>query len=434
MDVAKAIDKAGGLSPADQAVLLREKRETAGMSRAELAERIGCTEASVRDWEEGRARAKGRSVEHIIPSPDYRERLAELLGYSADERHLIGVATDRRGDGTVYGIGHSGVLTEGGNTEAAARWKGWGSALKPAFEPVIVARKPLIGTVAETVLRYGTGAINIDACRVPSESRPLVLSDRRDGNNTYGAGLCGSYAAGQTTQGRWPANVAHDGSEEVEAAFDQFGEKKACMTPSKARSPGKILGGSRTQGNLLMDEGTASRYFYNTREGEESANRRYADKGSTNFAMKPGQRREAVDSYDRFFYCAKASKQDRAGSNHPTVKPVALMRWLVRMVTPPGGVVLDPFAGSGTTGQAAVEEGFNAVLIEREEEYAEDIRHRLLLWVDDGSTEALARVVAAANLAEDGHIPVTSTEGMSSEEFFGLIKRSANRDDDAEVA
>lgn len=229
--------------------------------------------------------------------------------------------------------------------------RGVGSSLKPALEPITVARKPLGGTVAQNILAHGTGAINIDDCRVEptGESRPRVNEASQERRYTENGGT--NFAAkpgmrGGAPNGRHPANLIHDGSDEVMEAFAAYGEKKSCMSPSAARSPGTILGGSRTQGNLPMDSGTAA----------------------------------------RFYYCAKATKADRDGSKHPTVKPLALMRYLVRLVTPPGGVVLDPFAGSGTTGQAAVEEGFDAILIEREAEYAEDIRHRLLMFIDRDET------------------------------------------------
>jgi transcriptional regulator with XRE-family HTH domain len=168
LDVAKAIDKAGGESPAQQAQLLRMRRETANLTRAEVAEHIGCTEASVRDWEEGRARATGRAVEYITPSHEYRQALANLLGYSADERQQIGLSATRQGDGTVYGLGHTGQLTTGGKTDAAQRWEGWGTALKPGREPIVLARKPLQGTVASNVLTHDVGALNIDGCRIAS--------------------------------------------------------------------------------------------------------------------------------------------------------------------------------------------------------------------------------------------------------------------------
>ena len=165
LDVSKAIDKAGGLSPKLQSELLLEKRIAAGLSREEVAQAVGCTVSSVRDWEEGRSRAKGRPIEFILPSANYRAKLADLLGYSSDERTLIGETQDRRGDNTTFGLGHSGLLTNGGNTAASKNWKGWGTALKPALEPITIARKPLQSTVAENVLTHGTGAINIDEWR-----------------------------------------------------------------------------------------------------------------------------------------------------------------------------------------------------------------------------------------------------------------------------
>src|SRR5690606_18924336 len=169
LDVSKAIDKAGGASPEVQSRVLREARERSGLSREEVARRVGCTASSVRDWEEGRARATGRPVEFITPSPAYRDALANLLGYTADERRIVGARSDRREDGTVIGLGHSGVEYGGPSTPEAERWQGWGTALKPAFEPIVVGRKPLDGTVAANVLAHGTGALNIDACRVEGE-------------------------------------------------------------------------------------------------------------------------------------------------------------------------------------------------------------------------------------------------------------------------
>jgi hypothetical protein len=196
-------------------------------------------------------------------------------------------------------------------SDAAIAYEGWGTALKPAYEPIVLARKPLIGTLAENVLAFGTGGLNIDACRVPT--------------------------ADEENLGRWPANILHDGSDKVMDIFARFGERKSCKSPSTARSPGSIFGGSRTQGNLPMDTGTAA----------------------------------------RFFYCAKASKSERCGSAHPTVKPVKLLEWLVKLITPPGGVVLDPFAGIGSTGLAARNLGFGCILIEQDESYVNDINRRL---------------------------------------------------------
>lgn len=224
-------------------------------------------------------------------------------------------------------------------TDAARQWEGWGTALKPAHEPICVARKPLVGTVAANVLEHGTGALNIDGCRIEGGARPLRESDRRSGaNGTYGDGLGGSRAVGSTDAGRWPANLIHDGSEEVLAAFpDAKGQQGATA--------------ERQQGALY---------------------------GSVS-AGEPGiEPRSDAGSSARFFYCAKASKSDRGPNNtHPTVKPLALMQYLVRLVTPPGGHVLDPFAGSGSTIVAALREGFRVTGIELMDEHIAIIEGRV---------------------------------------------------------
>lgn len=215
-------------------------------------------------------------------------------------------------------------------TKAACQWQGWGTALKPACEPICVARKPLIGTVAANVLEHGTGALNIDEGRVgaaPGDyDHPGNTSEFSDTSKVYGwAKSQGKYKQSPpSSNGRWPANLAHDGSEEV----------LRCFPDSKA---GKDKGGGKPCAAQFGDSGSPA----------------------------------------RFFYCPKASKADRLGSKHPTVKPVNLMRWLVRLVTPPGGIVLDPFAGSGSTGMACLAEGFLPVLIELEAESIEDIKRRI---------------------------------------------------------
>ncbi|MFG1413447.1 DNA methyltransferase [Xanthobacter sp. VTT E-85241] len=222
----------------------------------------------------------------------------------------------------------------------------WGGALKPAWEPIILARKPLSGTVAENVLEHGTGALNIDGCRVPASADDIAIQRARSGgvmgaeieNNVYGKGRIRKSAGNDL--GRWPANVMHDGSDEVLATF-----------PESLGQRGVVDG--QTSERQVYGQGMGPRPFM-------------APRGDTSSAA-------------RFFYSAKADADDRIGSKHPTVKPVDLMRWLVRLVTPPGGTVLDPFAGTGTTGEAAWREGFSAVLIEREPAYQADVRRRMAL-------------------------------------------------------
>jgi len=221
-------------------------------------------------------------------------------------------------------------------------WEGFGTALKPAFEPIVLARKPLTGTVAANLAEWGVGALNIDGCRVPHSGERLSGGGTQTDHEGWGRSLCGRTDSAHAEQlGRWPANVCHDGSDDVVAAFPNTAASKA----AKDNKP------MQRQDNNVYGKGL----------GSISPNNTYSDNGG---------------SAARFFYSAKASKADRNGSKHPTVKPISLMQWLCRLITPPGGAILDPFAGSGTTGAAARLEGFRAILIEREAEYQQDIRHR----------------------------------------------------------
>ena len=238
-------------------------------------------------------------------------------------------------------------------TEAAQQWQGFGTALKPAFEPVVFARKPLSGTVAATVLEHGTGALNIDACRIAhngdianAKSAGSGSGVGTSGKHVYGAGVGGTVVQPHTG-GRWPANVVLDDTQ-ADALDQQSG-----ITKSNVRPPT----GKDTRGV----PNTAAQAVVRMHDTQE---RGHADSGGAS----------------RFFYVAKAPKRERPnvdGVQHPTVKPLALMRWLVRLVTPPGGTVLEPFAGSGTTVEAALAEGFRCIAIEREAEYLPLILSRL---------------------------------------------------------
>ncbi len=262
----------------------------------------------------------------------------------------------------IYGAAEGAPVLTAPATDAARQWEGWGTALKPACEMIVLARKPLSEkTVAANVLRWGTGALNIDGCRVPTDATDAAAMERCNtpgsGRMTTGGGLQGtgtfsrSSPTGElkTTQGRWPANIIHDGSNEVLAGFPETGLSNG------RNSVGRV-------DQAFTDDARKSR--------RDDIHEGFGDTGSA----------------ARFFYCAKASKKDRAGSKHPTVKPIKLIQYLIRMVTPPGGTVLDPFAGSGTMAEAAVREGMRCVLIEREPEYQADIRRR----IDQQETTLLA--------------------------------------------
>jgi DNA modification methylase len=229
-------------------------------------------------------------------------------------------------------------------TEAARQWSGWGTALKPALEPITVARKPFTVTVAANVLEHGTGGLNVDGCRVGTavetwpKSRSYHSARGPKPRGAHGSGDGETIGTGEAPAGRWPANLIHDGSEEVVGLFPESKDGVA-----GART-GKFCGYSGGWGP------------------QPDHKKGYGSSGSA----------------ARFFYCAKASKADRdEGNGHPTVKPTDLMRYLCRLVTPPGGLVLDPFTGSGSTGKAAILEGFRFVGIEREAEYVEIARTRI---------------------------------------------------------
>jgi DNA modification methylase len=238
-------------------------------------------------------------------------------------------------------------------TPEAAQWEGWGTALKPANEPIVLARKPLSeGTVAANVLKWGTGAINIGACRVglAAGEQPYSYPNGAGGSdpNHMWRGRekgDGHLAQSGNDAGRWPANVVHDGSDEVVRAF-----------------PSPHGAGSARDGSSNPRQQQWGCNVANAPENPSTGDmHRFGDSGSA----------------ARFFYSAKADSDDRLGSRHPTVKPVDLMAYLCRLVTRPGGTVLDPFAGSGSTGMACMREGFNCILIELDPQSVADIENRI---------------------------------------------------------
>ena len=290
---------------------------------------------------------------------EIRDTLMWVYGSGFPKSLDVSKAIDRAAgaEREVVSIGMSGTTAiwseNGGMSEynstapanpEAKQWEGWGTALKPAWEPIILARKPLIGTVAENVLRYGTGGINVDGCRVETDPADPVHSAIYYAKPSIAYGKFASKENGEARsmappiEGRWPANLIHDGSEEVMGLFPETknGGKRGVIRQHKGS------GGSQ-----------AGRIYgvYNHREVIDIYG---GDSGSTS----------------RFFYCAKASRKERGeGNTHPTVKPLALMKYLITLGLPPGGVVLDPFCGSGTTALACKELGRNYICIEKELEY-----------------------------------------------------------------
>lgn len=366
-DVSKAIDKLDAASERRRrALTFTEWVRSVGLTARVINEATGTVMGShyVTDKEQPLVATR----EHLellrplvaTPVPDWVERLVDdrevesanfrarpVLGQHEDTAH----ASRWRAEYAAGQVAEAGLITDAFTPEAA-KWSGWGTALKPAWEPIVLARKPFKGTVAELVLEHGTAALNIDGCRVHADDaqggayvikrfKPGATLDKEGG--TWKPEGDGPLYQGEMKPGRWPANIIHDGSDEVVSAFPAAAGQQGVVSGNEPSSP-----------------------FANV----------YGDMPARAGRAEP---RGDSGSAARFFYSAKADADDRIGSKHPTVKPVDLMQWLCRLVTPPGGTVLDPFAGTGTTGEAAFREGFRAVLVEREEAYQADIARRMEL-------------------------------------------------------
>lgn len=266
-----------------------------------------------------------------------------------------------------------------------------GTALKPAWEPIILARKPLDSTVAANVLAHGTGALNIDGCRVGAEGGKRKAGPaKRESVSAYGNGLNGG---GRTPidAGRWPANVIHDGSEEVLTGFPHSKDGVASSN-SRGFSADGYVGGTRGRrpggfGNVVADKGdpipcgpqygdagSAARFFYCAKADR-------ADRNDGCDGMPEGMTR-APNGAENAVGSKRGSRSTPRANIHPTVKPTDLMRWLCRLVTPTGGLILDPFTGSGSTGRGAILEGFRFVGCELSAEYVAIAEARIAAAVE----------------------------------------------------
>jgi DNA modification methylase len=308
------------LSPASQpAIMTREHLEACRMFLGDIPEWVE------RDCDIRSVESRNMAARNVVGHKEMRDTSE------------IRIACTASANGSDSAARRSVAITTPA-TDAARQWDGWGTALKPALEPITVARKPLVGTVAANVLRHGTGGINVDGCRVnPGEPVPGGGGGERSGRS---CGILGAPTTGNLsephTSGRWPANLIHDGSDEVVGLT-----------------------------------GDAARFFYCAK----------ASKADRDEGLDAGSHRAAGVGDER----PSGSSEERRGKNavqpraniHPTVKPTALMRYLCRLVTPPNGIVLDPFMGSGSTGKAAILEGFRFLGIEREADYIEIARARI---------------------------------------------------------
>lgn len=373
LDVSKAIDRQRD----DRADVLRVtgwlagQRDRAGLTNRDIDAAFGFNGMALH-W----TSAPHRKVA-VIPTWEQWERLRDLIGFGDEMDAEVWRLNGRKGkpgeawaEREVIGERATGIGTGRGSvpyigdsddrsvtapaTDAAKQWHGWGTALKPAFEPIVVARKPLVGTVAQNVTQHGTGALHIDACRTGDEERvnnaggASSLQRVSRVEHGYRDTITASVGEASTVTGRWPTNVVLD--EAAAAELD--------------KQTGVLAGGywPKSRG------GDTSRTVYGNFAGQDA------------LVEKRGKAGGASQFFPVFKYTAKAASGERPevdGVRHPTVKPLDLMRWLVRLVTPPSGVVLDPFAGSGTTAEACVLEHFRCITIEREADYLPLIVARL---------------------------------------------------------
>jgi site-specific DNA-methyltransferase (adenine-specific) len=359
-----------------------------------MAVRIEDAGFEIRDmiaWVYGSGFPKSLDVSKAIDKAAGAER--EVVGFDASRARPN--RTGKVMGESEYDRSDNGATITAPATEAAQQWAGWGTALKPALEPITVARKPLSEkTVAENVLAHGTGGLNIDGCRVATEDK---LSG---GHASGGQQMTGGWerpwmkdpdavaanaersrqsVAKAEELGRWPANFIHDGSDEVAGLFPQTGVSSG----GKSGHTGAYCGGFKQEhyGDAkpgFGDKGSAARFFYCAK-----ASKRDRDEGLESFEAKAtafGNQAQAElkrGNLDHDDGKSGMNKVKMRQNSHPTVKPTDLMRYLCRLVTPPGGVVLDPFMGSGSTGKAAMIEGFQFIGCELSPEYMEIAKARV---------------------------------------------------------
>jgi len=307
-------------------------------------------------------------------------------------------------------------------TDAARQWSGWGTALKPAAEPILLCRKPLDGTVAANVLEHGAGGLNVDGCRVSASAGDVAEMTGRSGASTpnavWGAGIGHDAVWLPDGGGRWPPNTIlthsphcpgdHNGAGCVDGCAvgvlgAQSGESSGALTADdgrRNRGASMFIDGRRDANNTHADTGTAARFFPSFRYIAKAA------RGEREAGVTAGEKTSAEVTGRAPGSAGLANPASSVGilprrNSHPTVKPIDVMRWLVRLVTPPGGLVLDPFCGSGTTGIAASLEGFRFIGVEREPEYADIARQRIAWWSEHGERGAQAWAAKVAREEAD---------------------------------
>lgn len=449
--VDKAIDRQRDDKIDHVCEFLRKGIDNSGLTRRGIGEHFGLDPRQVDQWAPRLTDKSARDRAHV-PTLDQWAELKQLLDLPADmdaevwrlngrkgqpgenweRREVVGESPyaarrPRPGDGVTIHMPAADDVTAPA-TPGAQRWQGWGTALKPAHEPIVVARKPLIGTVAENVQRFGTGAVNVDECRIGHTTvnggnladNPHLRGSTHRATSIGGQGIYGGAdpSDGEHTaaSGRWPANVVlshlpecKDGPDDSGGACFYFEGRTVqehqassvcapgCPVAELDRQSGELTSGRLDRAGIAAENktygaapkvregiyeantGGASRFFYTAKASRAERNiglEGFEEREHSQYEGAPLNRaeHESSDGVQR-----TGIRPPRA-NHHPTVKPIELMRWLCRLVTPPEGTILDPFAGSGSTGIAAVLEGFDFVGVEREATYVEIAKARIEWW------------------------------------------------------
>lgn len=402
MDISKQIDKKGG-TIGKNIVTLKQKL-------IELVDKSGKTRKNI-DKECGfratnyltlpKKDKKPDPWVNILPTDDKWNKIKEVLGvgdefddiFVSAKREVIGIQTKARSENSSFTMPTMGDITEYKSwditapaTDEAKEWEGWGTALKPAHEPIVMARKPFKGTVVDNVLEWGTGGINIDDSRIPYLADDHVMKYDGYKNGEYKSKYenGSSYTHGTqvqiNTNGRFPANLIFD--EEAGKLLDkQSGVSKSGKPKGEGSKSGGIWQKSTglPAGPEYGDEGGASRFFYCPKTSKTDRN-----EGLDEFEEKTRSDMNKMMGKSGNFKTGSGNDRTTEFKNHhPTVKPTDLMLYLIRLVTPKGGTTLDPFMGSGSTGKAAVRGGFDFVGIEREKDYFQIAEARIQYEIEN---------------------------------------------------
>jgi hypothetical protein len=405
-NISKQLDKRGGNNNLTKEVAdaLKEARVSRGISKTE-ADKLFCDGTTNYQWFEGRKDGvrlpDDETFQKICNEWNELDKYKTII--NSANREVVG-----KYEGDAGGLGGERLGSKGGDitipaTNVAKDWEGWGTALKPAHEPIVMARKPIEGTVAENTLQYGVGGLNIDGTRIHMQDGDKMDIRRYNAyHDTFNSYEDGESAKGKEyvvaephEGGRWPANVIMD--EHAGQILDkQSGNKKSSKRGSKYNKPTEHTNtytpaaSDYRDDNTYGDEGGASRFFYCPKANAKDRDSGIETDAKALRATKGGARdfnarcascgKKFIGSPETICSCDNPITDNQVfkrKNNHPTVKPTDLMKYLIRLVTPKDGIVLDPFMGSGSTGKAAMQEGMWFVGIEREREYFEIAKQRI---------------------------------------------------------